>query len=152
MELLLVEHGEELGLVDGEAVAVGRVDDVHDSFRVGVVAPPVGADRRLAAEVPHLELDVLVLDRLDVEPDGRDGRHDLANLQPVQDRRLAAVCVTGRGQLGVLRTLRERERDARRVEPEHEYPDLGLAREEARDLGEQGRERDALQGMGEREG
>jgi len=117
VELLLVEHGEELGLVDGEAVAVGRVDDVNDGLGVGVIAPPVGPDRGLAAEVPHLELDVLVLHGFDVEPDGRDGRHDLADLQPVQDRRLAAVAeqVVSLKELGVLGRERERGRTPSRA-------------------------------------
>ena len=37
-----------------------------------------------------------VLDRLDVEPDGRDGRDDLAELELVQDRRLTWVGREGR--------------------------------------------------------
>ena len=39
-------------------------------LRVGVVAPPVGPDASLAAEVPHLELYVFVGHRLDIEADG----------------------------------------------------------------------------------
>jgi hypothetical protein len=41
--------------------------------------------------VTHLELDVLVLHRFDVEPDCRDGCYDLSDLQPVQDGRLSTV-------------------------------------------------------------
>ena len=45
--------------------------------------------RVLAADVPDREAQVLVLDGLDVEADGRDGRDHLAELQLVEDRGLA---------------------------------------------------------------
>ena len=42
-------------------------------------------DLFLASDVPHGERDVLVLDRLHVEANRRDGRDDLAELELVQD-------------------------------------------------------------------
>ena len=54
LQLFLVHHGEQLGLVDVESLAVCRVDDVHDRLGVGVVASPVRPDRSLPAQVPHL--------------------------------------------------------------------------------------------------
>ena len=50
---------------------------------------PERADLVLAADVPDGERDVLVLDRLHVEANGRDRGHDLAELELVQDGGLA---------------------------------------------------------------
>ena len=38
-------------------------------LRVGVVAAPIWANGRLAAQVPYLKVDVLIRDGLDVEAD-----------------------------------------------------------------------------------
>ena len=67
-ELVLVQHALQLlpGLDD--TVAIVGVDDEDDALRVLEVMPPEGPDLVLATDVPHGELDVLVLDRLDVEP------------------------------------------------------------------------------------
>ena len=78
-----LEHCEELLLGDFEAVVVSGVHHENQRVRVGVVASPVGANARLAAQVPDLELDVFVLQGLHVEPDGRDRLLNLACLQPV---------------------------------------------------------------------
>nr|POF04226.1 hypothetical protein CFP56_21981 [Quercus suber] len=90
-QLLLVEHGAQLAARGAQALDVGAVDDKDDGGRVAVVAAPVWPDARLPAEVPHVEGQVAVRDALDVEPDGRDRGHDLADLQPVQQCRLAGV-------------------------------------------------------------
>jgi hypothetical protein len=50
---------------------------------------PERANLVLAADVPHGERDVLVLDGLDVEADGRDGGDNLAKLELVEDGGLA---------------------------------------------------------------
>ena len=50
--------------------------------------PPEWTNLVLAAHVPHCEADVLVLNRLDVEPDGGNGLHDFPELQLVEDRGL----------------------------------------------------------------
>ena len=68
-----------LGYAD--PVPVRGVDDVDDGVGVGVVAAPVWPDGGLPAEVPHLELEVLVRHLLHVEPDRRDRRHNLAHLE-----------------------------------------------------------------------
>ena len=78
-----LQHSKELLFGDLQAIVVGGVHHENQSIRVGVVAPPVGANARLPAEVPHLEFDVLVLQGLYVEPDGRDRLFDLTCLQPV---------------------------------------------------------------------
>lgn len=81
LELLLLKDGVELELAGAYPVHVAAVHDIDDRLRVGVVAPPVWADARLPAEVPYLELDVLVRHRLDVEPDRRDRGDNLAHLR-----------------------------------------------------------------------
>ena len=51
-------------------------------------APPERPNFVLPSHVPHGEVDVLVLNRLDVEANGRDGGDDLTELELVQDRGL----------------------------------------------------------------
>jgi hypothetical protein len=50
-ELFLVQHRRQFFRGRGQTVDVGRVNDEDDGRRVGVVAAPVGADRRLPAEI-----------------------------------------------------------------------------------------------------
>ena len=49
----------------------------------GVGAPPQRADLVLSSDIPHGEVNVLVLDGLDVEADGGDGGDNLAELELV---------------------------------------------------------------------
>ena len=58
------------------------------------VMSPEGPDLVLTAHIPDSEADVLVLDSLHIEPDGGDGRHDLPQLQLVQDRCLTSSIQT----------------------------------------------------------
>ena len=60
------------------------------------VVSPERSDLVLATHVPDCEADVLVLNRLHVEPDGGDGGHDLTQLQLVQDGRLTSCIQTWR--------------------------------------------------------
>ena len=66
-ELVLVQHALQLLPGLDNTVAIVGVDDEDDALRVLEVMPPEGPDLVLATDVPHGELDVLVLDRLDVE-------------------------------------------------------------------------------------
>jgi hypothetical protein len=50
-QFLFIQHGGEFFGGRGEPVDVGAVDDEDYGGGVGVVAAPVGADGRLAAEV-----------------------------------------------------------------------------------------------------
>ena len=50
-------------------LSILTIDDEHQALSTGVVMSPKGADLVLPAYVPHIELDVLVRDRLDVEAD-----------------------------------------------------------------------------------
>lgn len=66
-ELILIEHTLQLLAGLDDTVTVIGVDDEDDTLRVLEVVSPERADLVLPADVPHGELDVLVLDRLDVE-------------------------------------------------------------------------------------
>lgn len=66
-EFVLVQHALELLARLDHTVAVVAVDDEDDTLCVLEVMPPQRTDLVLAADIPHGELDVLVLDRLDVE-------------------------------------------------------------------------------------
>lgn len=70
LELLLLHNGVELLLADAYPLNITAVHHVDDGLRVGVVTPPVGPDAGLPAQVPHLELDVLVRYRLNIETNG----------------------------------------------------------------------------------
>mmetsp|Transcript_30103 Transcript_30103/g.97097 ORF Transcript_30103/g.97097 Transcript_30103/m.97097 type:complete len:265 (-) Transcript_30103:53-847(-) len=88
-ELVLIQHAMELIARLPDTVAIVGVNDKDDTLRVLVVMAPERADLVLAANVPHGERNVFVLDSLDVEADGGDGGDDLAQLELVQDGGLA---------------------------------------------------------------
>lgn len=46
---------------------------------------PQGSNLVLSTNIPHVELDILECDGLDVEPDSGESRHVLVELQLVQD-------------------------------------------------------------------
>ena len=62
-----LKHCHELVLGKLHSLRIGRVNHVDDGVRVLVIAPPVRPDARLAAQVPHLEPEALVLHGLHVE-------------------------------------------------------------------------------------
>ena len=66
-QLVLVQHPLELLAGLNNTVAIVAVNDEDDTLGVLEVMPPEGADLVLTADIPHGELDVLVLDGLDVE-------------------------------------------------------------------------------------
>lgn len=66
-ELVLVQHALELLAGLDNTIAIVAVDDEDDTLGVLEVVSPQWADFVLASDVPHGELDVLVLDSLDVE-------------------------------------------------------------------------------------
>lgn len=72
-----------LGLLDSGPV--GRVNDKDQTLCAAKVVSPERSNLVLATDVPHVEFNVLVGNRLDVESDGRNGRHVLAELELVQD-------------------------------------------------------------------
>ena len=66
-QLILVQHALKLFPSLDNTVAIVGVDDEDDTLGVLEVMSPQGADLVLATDIPHGELDVLVLDSLDVE-------------------------------------------------------------------------------------
>ena len=93
-ELVLGEHAVDLVACLVDAVAIVRVDDEYERLRVLEVVPPQWTYLVLAADIPRCEFEVLVADSLDVEADGRDRGDNLAELESVQDRRLARCVET----------------------------------------------------------
>ena len=61
-QLVLVEHSVELVARLGHTLAVVRVDDEDQALRVLEVVAPQRTDLVLASDIPHGEIDVLVLD------------------------------------------------------------------------------------------
>ena len=66
-QLILVQHALQLLACLDDTVTIVAVDDKDDALRVLEVMSPQGPDLVLATDIPHGELDVLVLDRLDIE-------------------------------------------------------------------------------------
>lgn len=66
-ELILVEHALKLFASLNNTVAIVAVDDEDDTLGVLEVVPPQRTDLVLTTDIPHGELDVLVLDSLNVE-------------------------------------------------------------------------------------
>lgn len=76
----------ELFASNVDSLLIGGVDNENHRGGVGVVASPVGPDRRLAAQVPDVQRQVFVLQRLHVEANGGFCGHHFAHLQTVQNR------------------------------------------------------------------
>lgn len=66
-ELILVEHALELLAGLDNTVAIVAVNDEDDTLGVLEVMSPERTDLVLTTDIPHGELNVLVLDSLDVE-------------------------------------------------------------------------------------
>lgn len=66
-ELVLVEHALQLLACLDDTVTIVAVDNEDDALRVLEVVSPEGTDLVLTTDIPHGELNVLVLDSLDVE-------------------------------------------------------------------------------------
>jgi len=84
-ELVLGEHLVELVVCLGDTLTIVGVDDEDEALSVLEVVPPEGTDLVLTSDIPHGEVDVLVLDGLHVEADCGDCCDDLTELQLVQD-------------------------------------------------------------------
>jgi hypothetical protein len=69
-ELVLVQHSLELLTGLDDTVAIVAVNNEDDTLSVLEVMPPERTDLVLTADIPHGELNVLVLDGLDVETCG----------------------------------------------------------------------------------
>lgn len=85
-QLLVLEKSRELFGSFRDAESIGRIDDKDDGVRVLQVEFPKRSQLALSADIPCRELDVLVLERLDVEADGRDRRHGFSEFEFVKER------------------------------------------------------------------
>lgn len=65
-----LKHRNQLLFGDANALSITAVDDVDDSISVGVVAAPVRPNGRLAAEVPHLKLEIFIRHLFNIKSDG----------------------------------------------------------------------------------
>ncbi|KAI3481079.1 hypothetical protein L1887_56653 [Cichorium endivia] len=94
VQSLLLEQVVELELAVGEAGGVGGIDDPDDGIRLFKVVLPVRPQALLAANIPHVEVVVTVLEGLDREAEcGRDGLNLVLRLvlKLFEDGRLACV-------------------------------------------------------------
>lgn len=84
-ELVLIEHALKLFAGLDDTVTIVAIDDEDDTLGVLEVVSPEGTDLVLTTDIPDGELDVLVLDGLDVEANGRDSGDNLAKLELVEN-------------------------------------------------------------------
>jgi hypothetical protein len=91
-ELVLSQHAVELvlgavliSIAIIDTIPIVTVDNEDAALGVLVVVTPERANLVLSSDIPYSEGDILVLDSLDVETNGGDGGHDLAQLELIQD-------------------------------------------------------------------
>jgi len=101
-ELVLRKHLLELGASLLDTLPIVRVDHEDQTLGVLEVVAPQRSDLILTTDIPHSEVDVLVLNSLDVETDGRDRRNDLTELELVQNRGLSGGIKTDHQNTHVL--------------------------------------------------
>jgi hypothetical protein len=78
-----------LGVLEPEFI--GAVNYPDDAVGLFEVVAPVGADGLLSADVPHVELVGLVLQRLDIEAEGGRDLVDVLAVELLDDGGLARV-------------------------------------------------------------
>jgi hypothetical protein len=66
-QFILVQHALQFLTCLDHTITIVAVDDEDDTLSVLEVMPPQRTDLVLTADIPHGELNVLVLDSLDVE-------------------------------------------------------------------------------------
>lgn len=81
LQLLLLHHLSELLSRLCYSLSVVAVHHEDQTLCVLEVVSPQRTDLVLTADVPHCETDVLVLHRLHIKTDSRDGGDDLSELQ-----------------------------------------------------------------------
>lgn len=124
-QLVLVEHLLQLLSSLGDTVSIVGVNNKDDALGVLEVVSPQRSDLVLSTDIPHGERDVLVLDGLDVETNGRNGGDNLTELQFVQDG----------GFTGGIQT-------------NHQYSHLFVTKEVTEQLGERQSHGDLRKGRG----
>ena len=88
-QLVLVQHSMQLVARLLGTIPVVAVHDEDQGLGIQVVMAPERSDPILATDVPDCEIDVLVLDGLNIETDGRYRGDVLTQLQLVQYGSLA---------------------------------------------------------------
>jgi len=88
-QLVFVEHTLELLTGLDDTVAIVGVDDEDDTLGVLEVMSPERTDLVLSTDIPHGELNVLVLDSLDVEANCGNSGDDFAELKLVENGSLS---------------------------------------------------------------
>ena len=74
-----LQHGPKFSLCDIKSIHIRAINNKNYGIRVWVVTPPIGSDARLATKIPHLELNIFILQGLNVKSDCRNGgRHVFA--------------------------------------------------------------------------
>ncbi|KAG6554759.1 hypothetical protein Mapa_003778 [Marchantia paleacea] len=89
-KLIFIHHSVQLVTGLGNTISVVAVHHENQALSVLEVMLPQRPDLVLTSHIPHREADVLVLHRLHVETDRRNGGHNLSQLQLVQNRRLSS--------------------------------------------------------------
>jgi hypothetical protein len=85
LEFFLLQHQLELLPRDLNSFLVSRIDHEDHRISVLVVAPPVGTQAGLPAQVPHLEFKVFIGHRLHVETHGYRQVYQLASKLEEED-------------------------------------------------------------------
>jgi len=88
-ELILVQHALELFTCLDDTISVVGVDNEDDTLGVLEIMPPKRSDLVLPTNIPHCELDVLVLDSLNVEADCGNGGDNFTELELVENSGLS---------------------------------------------------------------
>lgn len=84
-KLVLVEHALELLSCLDNTIAIVGVNDEDDTLSVLEVVSPQRTNLVLTTDIPHGELNVLVLYSLDIEADSGNGGDNLTKLKLVED-------------------------------------------------------------------
>jgi len=84
-KLVLVEHALELLSCLNNTIAIVGVNDEDNTLSVLEVVSPQRTNLVLTTDIPHGELNVLVLYSLDIEADSGNGGDNLTKLKLVED-------------------------------------------------------------------
>jgi len=91
LHLTVADDTHELSAGLFDTLAITAVDNENEGLSACKVVAPERTNLVLTSDIPHVELDLLVRHRLDVETDSGDSGHVLAQLQLVED-----CCLAGR--------------------------------------------------------
>lgn len=84
-QLVFIKHALELFPCLDNTITIVGVDDKDDTLGILKVMSPEWADLVLATDIPDGKSNVLILDRLDIKANGRDGGHNFTELELVEN-------------------------------------------------------------------